>query len=164
MSGRARIDGLKFAREGRRLHGELAIAGLARLEDVLFDPAGVVSFVLLGSTNAQGKPVIDVEVEGTLALVCQRCLGRMDYPLRRKSRFILIECGQAMPDVGDEDPNTENMPVDELSDVSDIIEQEVLLGLPFAPLHDESACDAGPELPRTMAESPFAALGKLKRT
>jgi len=131
---------------------------------MLFEPSGVVSYALLGSTNSQGKPVIDVEVEATIALVCQRCLGRLDYVLRRKSRLILIEGEQVLPEVGDEDPNTENMPIDEVSDVSDIVEQEVLLGLPFAPSHDEGSCKAGTELPRDAAESPFAALVKLKRT
>jgi len=164
MSEQARIDGLKFAREGRRLQGEIAVAELPRLEDIVFERSGVVSFALAGSTIRQGKPVLDVAVEATIALVCQRCLGRMDYKLRRTSRLVLNEGSQALPDVGDEDPNTESIPAEEISDVSDLVEQEVLLGLPIAPMHAEGMCEATPAPFRDEPPSPFAVLDKLKRT
>ena len=163
MSEQARIDGLKFAREGTHLHGELAVADLPRLDDIVFERAGVVSYALSGSSNSEDKPILDIEVKATLALVCQRCLGRMDYELQRKSRFVLIESGRSLPEVENEDPGTENICADAVSDVSDIVEQEVLLGLPIAPVHPEGTCEERPALPPDPSQSPFAELGKLKK-
>ena len=163
MSEQARIDALQFAREGRDLHGELAVTELPRLEDVVYERAGTVAYALQGSVDRRGKPVIEARIGGTLSLVCQRCLGRMDYELQRSSRFVLIEGSQTLPDVSDEDPSTENIRAEEMCDVADIVEQEVLLGLPLAPVHPEGLCEATPELPRDENRSPFAELAKLKK-
>ena len=163
MSEQAQIDGLIFAREGRRLQGELAVRELPRLQDLVADSRGSIRYAFTGSVNGQGKPVLDIDVSGSLALVCQRCLGRMDYELQRRSRFILIEGGQPLPDVAEEDPNAENIAAGDVSDVVDIVEQEVLLGLPIAPTHADDMCEARPELPREMTPSPFAELSKLKK-
>jgi uncharacterized protein len=163
MSEQAQIDGLKFAREGRRLQGELAVEELPRLQDLVFDRSGSIRFELAGSVNPQGKPVLGIAVSGQLALVCQRCLGRIDHELQRTSRLVLIESGQRLPDVAGEDPNTENIAAEDVADVADIVEQEVLLGLPIAPMHPEDMCEARPELPRDDRRSPFAELSKLKK-
>lgn len=163
MSEQAQIDGLKFAREGRRLQGALAITELPRLQDLVADTSGRIHYALAGSVNGHGKAVLDIEVSGSLALVCQRCLSRMGYVLRRSSRLILIESGQRIPDVADEDPNTENIAAGDVSNVADIVEQEVLLGLPIAPVHSDQMCEARPELPRDERRSPFAELSKLKK-
>ena len=163
MSEQAQIDGLKFAREGRRLQGVLAVRELPRLQDLLADSSGKIDYTFAGSVNGRGKPVLDIDVSGSLALVCQRCLGRMDYELRRSARLILIEGGQPLPDVADEHPNAENIAAGDVSDVSDIVEQEVLLGLPIAPTHPDEMCDARPDLPRDEPRSPFAELSKLKK-
>jgi uncharacterized protein len=107
--------------------------------------------------------VIDVSVEGRLQLLCQRCLEPIAFPLQRTSRFVLVSGEGELPDVADEDPETESIPVGEFDDIEDVVEQEVLLGLPIAPMHaDDGACgserrDAGNDRP-----SPFAVLEKLK--
>ncbi len=157
------MDGLNFAREGGRLQGELAVARMPRLEDLLEEHSGIVHYVIVGAVNAQGRPVLDVRTEATLPLLCQRCLGRMDYELRRKSRFVLVEGHQDLPDVSEEDPNIETIAADALADIPDIIEQEVVLGLPIAPMHPQGACESAVKMPRDDKPSPFAVLERLKR-
>lgn len=163
MSDQAPIDGLNFAREGGRLQGELAVARMPRLEDLLEEHSGIVAYVIAGSVNAQGRPVLDVRTEATLPLLCQRCLERMDYELRRNSRFVLVEGAQDLPDVSEEDPSIETMPADALTDIPDIIEQEVVLGLPIAPMHPPGACESAVKMPGDDKPSPFAVLERLKR-
>ena len=163
MSDQAPIDGLNFAREGGRLQGELAVARMPRLEDLLEEHSGIVGYVIAGSVNAQGRPVLDVRTEATLPLLCQRCLGRMEYELQRSSRFVLVEGDQDLPDVSEEDPSIETMPADALTDIPDIIEQEVVLGLPIAPMHPQGACESAVKMPRDDKPSPFAVLERLKR-
>ncbi|MCC6531526.1 MAG: DUF177 domain-containing protein [Burkholderiales bacterium] len=125
--------------------------------------SGVIVYTLAGSMNDQSKPVLDVAVEGALALTCQRCLERLDYDLRRRSRFVLVSSADALPDVGAEDPASETMAVDAVSDVADVVEQEVLLALPIAPMHAAGGCRANSEPSPEPTPSPFAVLGKLKK-
>lgn len=163
MSEQAPIDALQFAREGRRLEGEIAVAAMQRLHDVVAQPTGAVRYCVEGSIDARRKPVLDVGVEATLLLTCQRCLEPVDYELRRSSRFVLAEGDQALPDVADEDPETETLPADALADIEDVVEQEVLLGLPIAPMHPEGSCGAASKREAGERVSPFAVLEQLKR-
>jgi uncharacterized protein len=162
MSEQALIDGLKFACEGRRLVGELALAAMPRLQDNIFEPSGHVHYALTGVTDRQGHPAIEVSVRGTIPLECQRCLERLDYELDRRSRLVLVAQGAQLPDVAEEDPDTEAIPAAEVANVADLIEQEVLLGLPLVPLHDQS-CIAAPKPDEKKVESPFAVLRTLQQ-
>jgi uncharacterized protein len=164
MSDQARIDALQFARDGRRLEGEIPVAAMQRLHDVVTESSGVVRYCIEGSLDAQRKPVLDVAVEARLPLVCQRCLEPTQFDLRRRSRFVVSESARDLPDVAAEDPETETLPADVLADVADVIEQEVLLGVPLAPMHAPGACSAAPESEAVERVSPFAVLERLKRT
>ena len=162
MSEQALIDGLKFACEARRLVGELALAAMPRLQDNIFEPSGHVHYALTGVTDRHGHPAIDVSVRGTIPLECQRCLERLDYELDRWSRRVLVAQGAQLPDVAEEDPDTEAIPAAEVANVADLIEQEVLLGLPLAPVH-EQPCIAASKPDESKLESPFAVLRTLQR-
>lgn len=163
MSEQAPIDALQFAREGRRLEGEIAVASLERLHDVVTDIDGVVRYVIEGSIGAKRKPVLDVTVEASLPLTCQRCLDPTIHELRRTSRFVLVEGEQELPDVADEDPDTETLPANVLGDIKDVVEQEVLLGLPIAPMHPQVDCSVQAKDSGEPRPSPFAVLEQLKR-
>jgi uncharacterized protein len=161
MSEQADIDGLKFAREAQRLAGELDLAAMSRLHDSLFEPVGRVRYGLTGMSDRRGHPIIEVTVRGTLPLVCQRCLERLDYELSRLSRLVLVAEPAALPDVAQEDPDSEAIAAADVANVADLIEQEVLLGLPLAPVHD-GPC--GPAVaPEAKPDSPFAVLRALQQ-
>jgi uncharacterized protein len=162
MPEQALIDGLKFASEARRLAGELALAAMPRLQDSIFEPAGRVQYALIGTSDRHGKPVIEVRVRGTVPLQCQRCLERLDYVLDRTSRLALVAPGTPLPDVAEEAPDTEAIAAPEVANVADLIEQEVLLGLPLAPVHDRPCAPAQAPAAEN-AESPFAVLRALKQ-
>lgn len=163
MSGQAPIDALKLAREGGRLEGEVPLTDMPRLQDVVASASGAIRYRVQGAIDTKRRPVIDVSVEGRIALVCQRCLDQIAYPLQRTSRFVLVSEEGELPDVAEEDPDTETMPTDALADIEDVVEQEVLLGLPIAPMHAEGAC--GSEHRKTSKDrpSPFAILETLKQ-
>lgn len=163
MSGQAPIDALKFAREGGRLEGEIPLSDMPRLQDVVASAAGSIRYRVQGAIDAKRRPVIDVAVEGELALVCQRCLDPIAHILQRTSRFVLVDEEGELPDVGDEDPDTESIPIDALADIEDVVEQEVLLGLPIAPMHAEGACGSEHRDTSKDRPSPFAVLATLKR-
>ena len=162
MLEQALIDGLKFAREGHRLQGSLPLARLPQVAEELLDSAGNVSYELTGFVDSRGRPGIEVETRARLGLVCQRCLDRLDFDLHRRTRFMLIADAAPLPGLDDEETETEAVPVEAVARVNDLIEQELLLGLPMAPTHPEGTC-AAPDQPHgSQSASPFAVLALLK--
>ncbi|MBI2509566.1 MAG: DUF177 domain-containing protein [Betaproteobacteria bacterium] len=163
MSAQAVIDSLEFARTGQTLRGNLPVSGLARLQDGLYDALGEVEFVVQGGTDARRRPVLMLDVRGVLHLRCQRCLGALDYPLRLANTLLLVSEAEAVSGAPD-DEDIEWLEASAELDVAGLVEDEVLLGLPYAPRHDEGGCarDAGMRQERSKP-SPFAKLAALKR-
>lgn len=162
MSEQARIDGLKLAREGGRLSGEVAIVDMPRLHDMLFEHSGSVHFTLVGTLDERDRPTLNVEVRGTIPLLCQRCLERLDFELQRRSRLVLVADDAELPDVSQEALDSETIRAADVSDAADLVEQETVLGLPLAPVH-EQGCSAVESPERPQEASPFAVLKSLRQ-
>lgn len=160
MSQQIVIDSLSFAREGRSLKGELPVSGLERLHDQLAEIAGVVVYRLNGRTSRQGMPQLVLEVVGEVPLICQRCLGRLDTPLSIVSVLELIADEADLTQDELEDDTRDFLVVQKELDVVALIEDEIILGLPTAPRHDDCALPDGST--RGTKASPFAALAALK--
>lgn len=160
MSQQIVIDSLSFAREGRSLQGELPVAGLERLHDELAEIAGVVAYRLNGRMGRQGKPQLVLEVVGEVPLVCQRCLGRYDHPLSIASVLELIADEADLSQDELEDDSRDFLVAQKELDVAALIEDEIILGLPVAPRHEDCALPDGST--RGTKESPFASLAALK--
>lgn len=158
------IDSLEFARDGQTLRGSLPLAGLSRLKDSLADAPGAVEFEVRGGEDARRRPILTVAIIGTLRLQCQRCLEALDHPLHVVNTLRLVAAGEAAAGALD-DEDIEWIEASRELDLAALVEDEILLSLPYAPRHEEGAC----RLLRTaMADgagaSAFAALGVLKRT
>jgi uncharacterized protein len=157
------IDSLEFARTGQTLHGSLPVSGLTRLQDSLFDALGAVEFEVTGGQDARHRPILTLDVRAMLHLRCQRCLGPLDYPLRLTNTLLLASRNAAAAG------NLDNELIEWIEasaelDVASLIEDEIILGLPFAPRHDEGRCghDSGVVASDARA-SAFAKLGALKK-
>ena len=107
MYARPFIDSLDFARNGRRISGEVQVAELPRLLDMLENPQGVLSYTVQGGVDKQGTHFLDVSVVGQCRLRCQRCLNGMDYPVRLDTRLLLRD--QASLDALDDELQAERM-------------------------------------------------------
>ena len=156
------IDSCEFAREGRDLVGELTVADLPRLTDVLAENVGVLSCRLSGGRGEDGKLFLLLEVEGELCLKCQRCLGPLPYPLSIVSRLQLVPPGAPWPDEALADDAADAIEALSEQPVLSLIEDEVLLALPVAPRHEACALPAPGDWAGRVA-SPFSALARLKR-
>lgn len=157
------IDSLEFAQTGQSLHGSLPIPGLTRLRDSLADNLGEVEFVVTGGRDARQRLTLNVDVRGVLHLQCQRCLGALDYPLRLVNTLLLIDPGAAQ--AGEfETEEAEWVESSATLDLAQLVEDEILLSLPFSPRHAEGACRqaAGVETESGRATT-FAKLAALKR-
>ncbi|HEX5802044.1 MAG TPA: DUF177 domain-containing protein [Azospira sp.] len=160
MSQQIVIDSLSFAREGRSLQGELPVSGLERLHDTLAEIAGVVRYRLQGRLGRQEKPQLLLEVVGEVPLVCQRCLGRLDYPLSIVSTLELVADEADLSQDELEDDSRDFLVAQKELDVAALVEDEIILALPSAPRHEDCALPGGSS--RGTKVSPFAALSALK--
>ena len=167
MYARPFIDSLDFAGNGREISGEAPVASLPRLQGLLEDSRGTLSYTVRGGIDKQGIPSLDVSVSGSCRLCCQRCLEGMDYPVRIETRLLLRDRAALdaldSSDDSDEDEQFDSILADAHLDVLDVLEEEILLSLPIAPKHELGACQAA-DGGNTSGEekNPFAVLAKLK--
>ncbi|MDR2452105.1 MAG: YceD family protein [Candidatus Accumulibacter sp.] len=163
MPRRVVIDSLAFAREGGSLHGELPVAGLARLLDALSDSGGSIVYRLRGLTGPRNEPRLFLEVDGALIVRCQRCLEGIVHPVGIRSLLELVGDEKEPTQEEIEDDAKDFLVAEKELDVVALIEEELILALPVAPRHEDCALpDAGDRLGETESVSPFAALAGLK--
>lgn len=157
------IDSLEFARTGQSLRGSLSLPGLTRLQGSLADALGTVEFELNGGHDARGRPNLRVVVRGTLHLQCQRCLGALDHPLQVLNTLLLATAGEAKAGGPDEE-DAEWVEASGNFDVAALVEDEILLSLPYAPKHEEGSCrHVGSAVADGAAASAFGKLVALRR-
>ena len=163
MPAQTVIDSLEFARTGQALRGSLPVPGLLRLRDSLAETPGEVEFMVQGGHDARQRPILSLDISGTLRLQCQRCLGALDYPLRLENTLLLV--GAAAAAAGDpDDGEAEWIEASAKLDLAALVEEEILLSLPYAPRHEEGQCGQGlTEAKDGAGLSAFAKLAALKQ-
>lgn len=166
MSAQAVIDSLEFARAEQGLQGNLPVSGLARLQDCLYDSAGSVEFELAGGRDAEQRPILSLNIKGLLHLRCQRCLGRLDYPLQLSNTLLLVRRGENLADAVADPDAPDYIEASTELDVAGLIEDEILLCLPLAPRHAQGECPDPAEKQNTESGDnvhPFSRLKDLKK-
>ena len=160
MSQQAVIDGFEFASAGATREGVLPISGFPRLRDMLASEAGEVAYELRGMRDERGRPALQVSVQGTLELCCQRCLEPLAFEVHAEEMLVLaanvneIHAEPADAHAPDRVVGGKEMPV------RDLIEDELILALPYAPRHEDCSPRAAHAGERTL---PFAGLRGLMR-
>ena len=157
------IDSLEFARTGQTLRGSLPLPGLTRLKDSLVDAPGAVEFEVKGGHDARRRPILMVAIHGMLHLQCQRCLGALDHPLQVLNTLLLVTAGEAAAgDLDEED--AEWLEASGNLDVATLVEDEIILSLPYAPRHEEGSCrHVGTAVADRAAAAAFARPAALKQ-
>jgi len=170
------IDNLNFAKKGERLEGWLDLSACPRLGELLLSQAsdGVnekslsstaakIDVLLQGKVDAQGRSWIRAEIKANLSTYCQRCFEPLPLSLALNFSYLIAETDQ---EAGDElalDDNDEYdlQEPDKAMSVAALIEDELIMALPIAPVHDFDCV----ELTRQAGEkpNPFAALKDLMK-
>lgn len=150
----------RLADAGGRVVGELKVRGMTRLAAALDDDSGAIRLELEFARVESGVVRIRGSYEAELLVVCQRCLEPFAMRLSRA-----IDVGVAS------DPAAlKRLPQGleplmlgrETMALADFIEDEILLGLPLAPMHRPEECAAaGQDEEPAVRENPFLALKEL---
>lgn len=161
MSHQPVIDGFEFASAGATQEGRLPLGAFPRLQDVLVSDTGEVEYSLRGLRDARGRASLRLEVRGTLPVRCQRCLERLSLEVDADELLVLASSqAEIEAESGNAEAPDRVLGGKEMA-VRDLVEDELLLALPYAPRHDD--CEA-PEGGEAANPSPFAALrGMIQR-
>lgn len=155
------IAPLQLAEKRERLAGSVPVSALRQLRDILYNDKGSVKFDLQFGKDDRGRVYIKGEFNATLNLTCQRCMQPMELPVGNRISLVV-----ASSDNG-ETPNELDEPltlVDNQIALETLLEQEILLAMPIAPVHDRNNCSGSYLVDQYKAgsESPFAVLKNLK--
>lgn len=160
------IDPWKLAAAGTRLQGEVPLAGMARLTPLLNKLDGNVAVDLQGGVDEGGTRFIAGQLNTCVELICQRCLEPLQIALNLELRLGLIRSeSQATHLPAEFDPL---LALESGITVSTLVEDELILALPFAPMHAENqACQRvgsipADDQPAEEQTHPFAVLATLR--
>ncbi|MEO8740611.1 MAG: YceD family protein [Casimicrobiaceae bacterium] len=164
--GRAgtRFDALKLADAGGVLGGEVNPARLPRLADRVVAEADAPSIAwrVVGGHDALGHPALTLSLDGAAFMTCQRCLRPFAVPVAQETVLLLARNERDLVHLDADEPEVvlAGAPLDPLA----LVEDELLLSLPFAPRHTDAECDASSpaSVVAATSEKPFAQLAELK--
>jgi uncharacterized protein len=150
-----------LAEKRARLVGSLNLGRMTRLGASLCRAGGSVSIDFQFGKDEHGKRLVVGAWSTRLWVTCQRCLEPMEIDLSRDVRLELVqgtqeEWGMFL--------DFEPMHVFESETVSlvEMVEDELILALPMAPVHAIGDCRAIDVDPGVENQNPFAVLAKLK--
>ena len=127
------INNLEFSKNQLTLSDTLALVQLPRLVEILANTDKTqVQFQLSGTGKQFRQPSLHLTIEANLAVTCQRCLDEMLVNLNLNFDYLISNTEISEAEENDEiDWLEENHEMD----VSELIEDELLLALPIAPTH-----------------------------
>ena len=166
-----RADLRKLATHGAQVDARISLKTLPRVAQAVLSEEAEIGVELKFDRDEQGLYVIEGDVNGTVDMTCQRCMQAVAVEL--SSHFNL---GVVWDDDGAKALPSYLEPLvasAEPFDLHVLVEDELLLSLPFSPYHDTDVCQGGEYQQQQSAvaeadkapkrENPFAVLEQLKR-
>jgi uncharacterized protein len=152
------IDSRLFS--GRRdvLEGELGEEQLPRLSDEAVEDFAPFQVRLEGVRSPRGKDGLHLRLRGGVSLQCQRCMGPVHVSVAQEAWFEWVDAESALD--ADDDDQWDLLVHSDRFDVLHLVEDELLLALPFAPMHE--VCETVADTSAGDKVSPFAALAGLR--
>ena len=164
------VDPLRLAETRQVLKGQVAVAVMPRLMaalDISSPARGEVDVDLAFGVDGQGVRRVLGSLHAELDAICQRCLQPMILPLHVNIALGIVRALDEAEHLPDEYEPLVLASATEGQSLAAIIEDELLLALPVAPLHEEAQCTARTtildaniveDLPPEGKKRPFAVL------
>ena len=137
----ARFDALRLARERGALDGTVDAHALARVADLLSNGPASIAWRIEGTTDASERPALRIELKGGVTLACQRCLADFEYPIDQATEVLLARNESELAAL-DADTSLEVVLATGQLGPLTLVEDELVLALPFAPRHSDGDCDS----------------------
>jgi uncharacterized protein len=173
-----RLDIRSFAQDAAQISGSLPLSKLERLaQDLYLAEADLalktLQWTATGSSipiaGGAAQPWLHLEVSLQAPMQCQRCLQEVVLPVQITRDFRFVK-NEEEANAQDDDAQEELLVIAKQFDLLELIEDEIIMALPFAPLHEtcpekvklassSEEFDAAQE----MKPNAFAALGVLKK-
>ena len=138
------FDAFRLARERGSLRGSFDAAASERLDDWLAPGEAPIAWSIAGTTDARGRPALAIELDGAVPLACQRCLAPIAVAGARSGRSRCWRRARPKATRWTRAATTKcwwpTAPLDAVA----LVEDELLLTLPYAPTHADGEC-AAPE-------------------
>jgi uncharacterized protein len=157
-----RFDAFELSAEGAERAGEIDARDLPRVSDQLAETADAVPIAwrISGGHDGLGQPSLTVRIDGTVLLVCQRCLQPFGARVTQQTDLLLARDEAELTRLDAEE--TEVVLANTALDPRSLVEDELLLSLPLSPRHGEDECPAAGRPIKDEPRSPFAGLAGLK--
>jgi len=156
---------------GKAYEGRLPLAQMPRLAPLLTSTEGEAAFALAFATDNEKRAIVTVSVNAEIHVQCQRCLRSMAWPVESTATLAVV----SGPDEAERLPQDLDplLVEDERIALRTLVEDELILALPTAPLHsvddcavrldDVNAAEAAGDADRHRRDdNPFAALADWK--
>ena len=129
------INNLEFAEAQQTLAGEIDAENCERLAETLAPSSkgAPISFKLTGTAKQLRNPSLHLHIEAKLPVTCQRCLNEMQVQLNLNFNYIICK---ELPIETDENDDTDWLEAAPEMNLQELIEDEILLAMPIAPMHD----------------------------
>jgi len=166
------FDALELALRHLELAGTATASEFPRVADQLAPDVsggdvGSLAWRICGMADALGRPALEVSLDGSVMLECQRCLRPFAWPVAQRTMLLLARDEREQARL-DEDDEHEVIVAGAPLDPRELVEDELVLTLPFAPHCERGDCvtaglpNEGDTGSKTAGKSPFDALAALK--
>ncbi len=157
-----------WASRSIEVEGDVLVTRMPRLRAVVASGEEPAHATIRCWKDEQHRHIVDVKVQMTVALECQRCLSHCELKLATESSLCVLWNEDSIKKLpSGYDP----LIAGDVSDIHVLVEEELLLALPAVPMHDVGDCE---DVSRAFGEStmdvvedkesPFEALSALLRT
>jgi uncharacterized protein len=136
-----RFDALRLARERGAVAGSVDAHELPRVADLLSDGPASIEWRIEGAADVSERPSLRIALKGAVPLVCQRCLADFESPIDQDTEVLLARDEAELATL-DADSRLEVVLADGPVDPLVLVEDELVLALPFAPRHPVGECES----------------------
>lgn len=130
------INNEEFAQKQLSSSGQLPVNSLTRLHDTIRLDSKVegtyLRYTLSGHMAHQQLPRLHLSIQANLPMICQRCLEEMEVPFDLSFDYLI---SNEQPAEIDENDEVDWLAPEMHMDVQALIEDELLIATPFAPVH-----------------------------
>ena len=163
MAGEWTIDPAQLSAKPRVIAGTVEPGRFPRLRDLLATPDGELHYEISAVLDGKRRKVVSCIIEGSVFLTCQSTMEVFRHPLKVKERLVLVDKEAQLPPIDQESDAEDHVVAEGVLDARNLIEDAVILALPMVPRKPGAGKEAAKVAPKPARESPFAALGALKR-